>query len=81
MADPDQAERMLGVRPGDSLEETVRDADCVAVLALHRQFEDIDFAVLPVAERCLVLDGRAYYSKEKIAMLRGLGYRYRGIGR
>jgi UDP-N-acetyl-D-mannosaminuronic acid dehydrogenase len=81
MADPDQAERMLGVRPRDSLEETVRDADCVAVLALHRQFEDIDFAVLPVAERCLVLDGRAYYSKEKIAMLRGLGYRYRGIGR
>ncbi|MEV5573165.1 nucleotide sugar dehydrogenase [Spirillospora sp. NPDC052269] len=81
MVEPDQAEALFGLRPGDSLTETVRDADCVAVLALHKEFEDIDFAALPVAEACLVLDGRAYYPKEKIAMLRGLGYRYRGIGR
>jgi len=34
-----------------------------------------------VKESCLVLDGRAYYSKDKIAELRALGYQYRGVGR
>ncbi|WP_242883811.1 nucleotide sugar dehydrogenase [Actinomadura litoris] len=81
LVDPDQAERLVGTRPAESLEDTVRDADCVAVLALHERFAGIDFAALPVAASCLLLDGRAYYSKEKIAMLRELGYRYRGIGR
>jgi dTDP-alpha-D-glucose dehydrogenase len=36
---------------------------------------------LPVAAQCLVLDGRAYYPKEKVASLRELGYVYRGVGR
>ncbi|WP_328450766.1 MULTISPECIES: nucleotide sugar dehydrogenase [unclassified Amycolatopsis] len=81
LVDPDAAEELFGVRPTASLEEAVRDADCVAILALHRDFHDIDFAALPVAENCLVLDGRAYYPKEKIAELRAAGYVYRGIGR
>jgi len=61
------------VEPCATVAEAVRDADCVAILALHRPFEDIDFAGLPVADSCVVLDGRAYYSKEKIAQLRSLG--------
>ncbi len=81
LVDADAAEEMFGVRPTASLEETVRDADCIAVLALHSEFHDIDFASLPVRPDCLVLDGRAYYSKEKIAELRAAGYTYRGIGR
>jgi UDP-N-acetyl-D-mannosaminuronic acid dehydrogenase len=76
-----EAEEMFGIAPSPSLEDAVRDADCVAVLALHQQFEDLDFAALPVAADCLVLDGRAYYSKEKVEALRELGYVYRGIGR
>jgi dTDP-alpha-D-glucose dehydrogenase len=59
----------------------VLDADCIAVLALHREFETIDFAALPVAEPCVLVDGRAYYPKEKIAALSDQGYIYRGIGR
>lgn len=81
LVDADRAEDLLNIRLSASLQDTVRGADCVAVLALHREFEDIDFEALPVAGSCLVLDGRAYYSKEKIAMLRRCGYHYRGIGR
>ncbi|MDN3245209.1 UDP-N-acetyl-D-mannosaminuronic acid dehydrogenase [Streptomyces sp. DSM 42143] len=81
LVDPDQAEELLGIRPDATVEEAVRDADCVAVLALHRPFRDIDFAALPVARPCLLMDGRAYYSKERIEELRGQGYVYRGIGR
>ncbi|MET9070163.1 nucleotide sugar dehydrogenase [Streptosporangium sandarakinum] len=81
LVDPVQAEEQLELRPAGTLEEAVRGADCVAVLAMHRAFRDIDFAALPVAPSCLLLDGRAYYPKEKIAELRRLGYVYRGIGR
>ncbi|GLW05781.1 UDP-N-acetyl-D-mannosaminuronic acid dehydrogenase [Microtetraspora sp. NBRC 13810] len=81
LVDAAQAEELFGIAPAGSLREAVRDADCLAVLALHKEFQDIDFAALPVAPSCLILDGRAYYSKEKIAELRTLGYLYRGIGR
>ncbi|WJK42597.1 nucleotide sugar dehydrogenase [Solwaraspora sp. WMMA2056] len=81
LVDGAQAERVFGIRPTPALDEAVRDADCVAVLAFHREFADIDFATLPVARPCLLLDGRAYYPKETIDMLRVQGYRYRGIGR
>jgi UDP-N-acetyl-D-mannosaminuronic acid dehydrogenase len=81
LVDPALAEETFGIRPAGTLAEAVRDADCVAILALHQQFVSIDFATLPVARPCLVFDGRAYYSKEKIAMLRELGYVYRGVGR
>ncbi|MDP9870266.1 MULTISPECIES: nucleotide sugar dehydrogenase [Streptosporangium] len=81
LVDVAHAEELFGITPAASLQEAVQDADCIAVLALHREFEDIDFAALPVARSCLLLDGRAYYSKEKIASLRRLGYLYQGIGR
>ncbi|MEV4456060.1 nucleotide sugar dehydrogenase [Microbispora sp. NPDC004025] len=81
LVDPVQAEALFGVAPCADLREAVRDADCVAVMALHRPFRDIDFADLPVAPDCLVLDGRAYYPKDKIAELRRLGYVYQGVGR
>jgi len=81
LVDATEAERVFGIKPSRSVEDAVRNADCVAILALHRDLERIDFAALPVAPKCLVLDGRAYYSKEKIESLRDLGYLYRGIGR
>ncbi|GAB3433994.1 nucleotide sugar dehydrogenase [Actinophytocola sediminis] len=81
LVDAAEAEKMFGRPLATSLTDAVRDADCVAVLALHRDFTDIDYANLPVAQSCLVLDGRAYYSREKIAELRALGYDYRGVGR
>jgi dTDP-alpha-D-glucose dehydrogenase len=81
LVDAAEAEKLFDRPMAASITDAVRDADCVAVLALHRDFADIDYATLPVAESCLVLDGRAYYSREKIAELRALGYAYRGVGR
>ncbi len=81
LVDAAQARELLGVTPAGTLAEAVRGADCLAVLALHREFAALDFACMPVADPCLILDGRAYYAREKIAYLRQLGYIYRGIGR
>ncbi|GAA3255630.1 nucleotide sugar dehydrogenase [Nonomuraea helvata] len=83
LVDDDEAEKTFGVRPSASIEEAVRQADCLAVLAWHRQFELLDFAELrrQVAPSCALIDGRAYYSRETIARLRQLGFVYRGIGR
>lgn len=81
LVDAAHAEEMFGIRPAVTLRAAVQHVDCIAVLALHQEFEDVDFATLPVARSCLILDGRAYYSKEKIAALRRMGYEYRGVGR
>jgi hypothetical protein len=63
------------------LTEAVRGADCLAILAYHRPFHDVDFGALPVASPCLLVDGRAYFPAEKIRELGAQGYAYRGIGR
>lgn len=81
LVDVTQAKEQLDILPEPTLDEAVAGADCLAFLAYHREFQEIDFAELAVADSCLVLDGRAYYSKEKIGLLRDLGYSYRGIGR
>jgi UDP-N-acetyl-D-mannosaminuronic acid dehydrogenase len=81
LVDNSEAEKLFGLSLTTDLAEAVKEADCIAILALHREFADIDFAALPVADNCLVLDGRAYYSRDKIAELRSLGYVYKGVGR
>ncbi|GGU98193.1 UDP-N-acetyl-D-mannosaminuronic acid dehydrogenase [Actinomadura cremea] len=81
LVDADAAEDLLNVRPLPTVEETVRDADCLAVLAHHRAFDAIEYAALEPAGSCLILDGRDHFPKDKVAKLRELGYRYRGIGR
>jgi UDP-N-acetyl-D-mannosaminuronic acid dehydrogenase len=81
LVDPALAKEVLGIRPAATLDEAVRGADCLAVLAYHREFHGIDFASLPVAPACLVFDGRAHFPKATIAALRERGFRYRGIGR
>lgn len=77
------AEAEFGMQQSVSVEDAVQDADCVAVLAAHDTFRELDFADLAgqVSMPCLIIDGRAYYSSEKIGQMRGLGFAYRGIGR
>ena len=81
LVDVAEAERIFGGELTASLEDAVRDADCIAVLALHDEFKEIDFSELEVAPKCLLLDGRAHYPAAKVQALRDLGYIYRGIGR
>jgi UDP-N-acetyl-D-mannosaminuronic acid dehydrogenase len=81
LVDSAEAEELFGLTPEQNLQDAVRGADCIAILALHKVFTEIDFSKLPVAEGCLVVDGRAYYPKQKIASLREQGFNYRGVGR
>jgi dTDP-alpha-D-glucose dehydrogenase len=76
-------EAEFGMRQSASLQDAVQDADCLAVLAGHDQFAKLDFADLSrrVSMPCLVIDGRAYYPRQTIGLMRGLGFAYRGIGR
>jgi dTDP-alpha-D-glucose dehydrogenase len=77
------AEAKFGMKQASSFAEAVAGADCVAVLAGHRQFATLDFADLAhrVSMPCLVIDGRAYYPRAIIEAIRELGFAYRGIGR
>jgi dTDP-alpha-D-glucose dehydrogenase len=79
----DAAEAEFGMRQSASVRDAVQDADCVAVLAGHDRFRDLDFTDLArrVSMPCLVIDGRAYYPKQTIDQMRSLGFAYRGIGR
>ncbi|WP_436761801.1 nucleotide sugar dehydrogenase [Streptosporangium sp. V21-05] len=83
LVDGDEAEKLFGLPQAPSLEEAVRGADCLAILAWHREFQDVDFTELRerVAPSCAVVDGRAYYPRETIDLLRETGFAYRGIGR
>jgi UDP-N-acetyl-D-mannosaminuronic acid dehydrogenase len=76
-------EAEFGLVPSPSLAAAVRDSDCVAVLAAHDQLRDLDFAGLArlVSMPCLLLDGRAYYSKQTITSLTEAGFAYLGVGR
>ncbi|GAA4184144.1 nucleotide sugar dehydrogenase [Streptosporangium oxazolinicum] len=80
---PDEVEKTFGLKVSESYEEAVSGADCVAVLAWHREFGTIDFTELRemVSGSCVLIDGRAYYPRETIAKLRRVGFAYRGIGR
>ncbi len=79
----EDAERVFGLRLCPTPEEAVRAADCIAVTAWHEEFTSIDFSALRehVTQHCVVLDGRAYFTRETIDHLRSLGYTYLGIGR
>ncbi|MGP3912337.1 nucleotide sugar dehydrogenase [Nonomuraea sp. 10N515B] len=83
LVDEDEAEKTFGLPMSPGVAEAVEGADCLAVLAWHKAFEAIDLVRLKrrTADSCVVVDGRAYYSKETIAMLQESGFAYRGIGR
>jgi nucleotide sugar dehydrogenase len=83
LADEDEIAAAFGVPPAPSLDDAVRDADCLALLAWHDAFSAIDFGMLrkQVADSCVIVDGRAYLPRDTITRLRELGFLYRGIGR
>src|SRR5581483_1542890 len=66
-----------------SLDDALRGADAVVVLAGHTEFRTFPTPRLAELAKpgALVLDGRAMYTKLQIAEMRKLGLRFRGIGR
>ncbi|MEU8272072.1 nucleotide sugar dehydrogenase [Sphaerisporangium sp. NPDC049002] len=83
LADSGEVEKIFGLAPVGTAQEALAGAHCIAVLAGHDEFSAIDFVALreSVAPSCVILDGRAYYSRETIDRFRRHGFAYRGIGR
>ncbi|WDZ83474.1 nucleotide sugar dehydrogenase [Micromonospora cathayae] len=83
LADAAEVEKLFGLAPTATAQEALAGADCVAVLARHDVFDEIDLVALrpSLASSCVIVDGRAYYSRETIDRFRRHGFAYRGIGR
>ena len=83
LADSGEVKKIFGLAPVETALEALSGADCVAVMAWHDDFADIDLVALrdSVAPSCVIIDGRAYYSRETIDGFREHGFAYRGIGR
>jgi len=66
-----------------TIEETITNADCVAFLTGHREFKI--FSIEKIAQlannKCIILDGRMFFSREQIRKIRENGMIYTGIGR
>ena len=80
---PEEVSGTFGLDPSPTAEKAVAGADCLAVLAWHDEFADLDLAALRAlaAPDCLFLDGRAHFDSQTVESLTGLGFTYRGIGR
>lgn len=66
-----------------AIEDALRGADAVVVLAGHTEFRTFPLARLAqlVKPGCVVLDGRVMYNHAQIDEMRRLGLVFRGIGR
>jgi len=65
------------------IESAVKGADCVAYFTGHQEFHDfpLDRLAALVKPGALVVDGRMFFSRERIAKIEELGLRFKGIGR
>ena len=65
------------------IDKTMRDAQCVAFLAGHKDFQELSISHIAdlTAEHALIFDGRMFYNREKIAEMERYGLRYKGVGR
>lgn len=66
-----------------TIDETVTNADCVAFLTGHHEFKifPIEKIALLANNKCIILDGRIFFSREQIRKIRENGMIYKGIGR
>ncbi|MFD0692240.1 nucleotide sugar dehydrogenase [Actinomadura fibrosa] len=83
LADPGEVRERFGLAPAASPREALAGADCVAVLARHDEIDEIDLVALrdTMAGSCVIIDGRAHYSRAAIERFRSHGFAFRGIGR
>lgn len=65
-----------------SIEEAIRDADCVAFFTGHDAFRTFPIERLAeLAPGALIMDGRMYFPLDSIEQMKALGLTYAGIGR
>jgi UDP-N-acetyl-D-mannosaminuronic acid dehydrogenase len=77
------AKTVTAIPMSTSVEETLKEADCAAFLAGHREFHEltIDRIARLVHPGALIFDGRMFFDKEKISQMANAGLRYKGVGR
>ena len=77
------AKTVTKIKMSNSIEEAVRNADCVAFFTGHEQFRKAPLEKLRklVNEKCSLIDGRNIFSKGEITKIKKLGFIYKGIGR
>ncbi|MFY3792732.1 nucleotide sugar dehydrogenase [Ureibacillus sp. MALMAid1270] len=66
-----------------NIEETIREADCIAFLAGHQEFYSLSIERIAELgnEHALIFDGRMFFKREDIEKMRRLGLTYKGVGR
>lgn len=71
---------LSGLTLQTELPAAVAGAHCVAVLAVHDEFRQLDLASLGVAPGCLFYDGRNSLDQDEVESLSRGGLRYMGVG-
>lgn len=66
-----------------SIEEAVKNADCIAFFTGHEEFKKFPIEKLKKlsCKKCSLIDGRNIFSNGEIIKIKNLGFLYRGIGR
>ena len=73
----------FGLRLNPSIQDTMRDAHCIAILAGHSIFTELTAHEIAACASggALVFDGRRFYTRAQIDELRSAGLEYKGVGR
>ena len=79
----EDASRVTALPVIKDAEPVIKDSDCVAFLAGHREFHQIPIERIAELAKpnALIFDGRMFFDKQKIRRMRELGLRYKGVGR
>lgn len=80
----EEDERLVTELPvSKNVEETIREADCIAFLVGHQEFHHLSIERISelANEQALIFDGRMFFKREDIEKMRELGLAYKGVGR
>ena len=79
----EDARTVTSVSMSNSIEEAIKNADCIAFFTGHDQFKNFSLKKLKDLsnKKCSLIDGRNIFSKDSIVKIKKLGFIYRGIGR
>jgi UDP-N-acetyl-D-mannosaminuronic acid dehydrogenase len=78
--DIEEVKKITNVNVTKSLKNSIKDADCIAVVTDHPEFKQIDINQLKsmVKKNCAIVDGKHVFDPKKLI---SSGFVYRGIGR
>ncbi len=77
------AKTVTSIPLSTSIEETIKDADCIAFFTGHQEFKNFPLKTLKdlTHKECSLIDGRNVFSRKEIMQIKQLGFIYKGIGR